>query len=179
MWLWVVIIVGLLGVLGLVLLTFFPIGEDEIARQDEVPRVVEESEGPETTTFVEVPGAEPTVAEPEIVEMGTERPAAAPGSGFPDRDAAADLSNASPPEGDLSEAGAVATLLEWVTTTDHYDVRDGCVEARSQGYSNRGYTIELFASNCNGRNGLLGRWRVDTLTHKVYEQKPDGRYLSP
>ncbi|MBW3672463.1 MAG: hypothetical protein KY432_12430, partial [Acidobacteria bacterium] len=127
----------------------------------------------------EVPSSEPAVAEPEIEEMGAERAAASSDSGLSERSSVAGLSTAPPPEGDLSEAGAVATLVEWVTTNDHYDVRDGCIGVRSQGYSNRGYTIELFASNCNGRDGLLGRWRVDTLTHDVYEQKPDGRYLSP
>lgn len=178
MWLWVVIIIGVIILFGLALLSFFPIGEKEITRQDEPPRVVEESEGPETTTFVEVPSAGPTVTEPEIEEMETERAAAADRD-LSERVGVGDFSTASPPEGDLSEAGAVATLLEWVTTNDHYNVPDACIEVRSQGYSNRGYTIELFASNCNGRNGFLGRWRVDTLTHEVYEQKPDGRYLSP
>lgn len=179
MWLWVLITIGVVVVFGLVVLSFFPIGENEVTRQDDPPRVVEESEGPETTTFVEVPGSAPAVTEPEIEEMEPERAAAAPDNRLSERDAIAGLSTASPPEGDLSEAGAVATLLGWVTTNDHYDVRDSCIGVRSQGYSNRGYTIELLALNCDGRDGLLGRWRVDTLTHDVYEQKPDGRYLSP
>jgi hypothetical protein len=175
-WLWVLITIGLLGLIAFLVLSQFP-REDEhdLERQAsvvEAPPAIEETAVQETGTIIEI-REDSGVGEQDPVEAEPTRPLA-------DEFVAAragEFSRRPPPEGRLSEAQAVSTLLDWVRTNDHYEAADDCIRPRSLGFENRGYTIELISA-CDS-DGLLGRWRVDTLTGRVYEQKSDGRYLSP
>jgi hypothetical protein len=166
-WLWVLIGIGLLGLLAFLALSQFPReDEDGLERQDSVVEtspVIEETAVQETGTIIEI-REESGVGEQDLVEVQV-----APRTG--------EFSRRPPPEGRVSEAQAVSTLLAWVRTNDHYQAADDCIRPRSLGFRNRGYTIELISACDSDR--LLGRWRVDTLTGRVYEQKADGRYLSP
>lgn len=81
---------------------------------------------------------------------------------------------------ELSEAQALDRVLTYVAKTHYYDADGSCVRAHSLGYRNRGYTIELLGVDCADRDdGLLDRWRVDTVTGDVFKQSEDGRYLRP
>lgn len=180
-WIWIVVAVVVLVILAWLILSILPAGRDgEPGRSDALPTPVEEgglpdgslAEGeglgvpPPRLDEVAVDGA----AEEVVIEELDGGQASAP-----PRPDAADANN-----GRMTPGEAVGVLLGWVARNDHYGVPGGCISARNQGYSNRGYTIELYARGCRGRSdGLLGRWRVDTLTSRVYEQKPDGRYLDP
>ena len=140
----------MLGLIAFLVLSQFPReDEDDLEPQDSVV---------ETSPVIEETAVQETGT---IIEIREE-------SGVGEQD---------PPEGRLSEEQAVSTLVDWVRTNDHYEAADDCIRPRSLGFENRGYTIELI-STCDS-DDLLGRWRVDTLTGSVYEQKADGRYLSP
>jgi hypothetical protein len=175
-WLWVLIGIGLLGLIAYLALSQFPReDEDGLERQDSVVEtspVIEETAVQETGTIIEI-REESGVGEQDPVEVEPTRPLAEETVAG----RAGEFSPSPPPEGRLSEAQAVSTLVDWVRTNDHYQAADDCIRPRSLGFRNRGYTIELLSACDSDR--LLGRWRVDTLTGRVYEQKADGRYLSP
>jgi hypothetical protein len=80
------------------------------------------------------------------------------------------------PSGEISESEAVATLRGFLTSRNYYPVGSECVEVRSEGYRNVGYTLEV-SDSCNSRE--LGRWRVDAKTREVFRQREDGRFLRP
>ena len=80
----------------------------------------------------------------------------------------------------LNDEQASATLREYVTSRDYYDVEDDCVRVESRGLRNRGFDYEIWHScERGGGSRLLGRWRVDALTREVFRQYGDGRYLRP
>ena len=78
---------------------------------------------------------------------------------------------------EITESQAEDVLRGYITSRDYYGVGADCVGVASQGYKNRGYTIDV-VDRCGDR-GRLGRWRVDTLTREVFVEKRDGRYLRP
>jgi hypothetical protein len=81
---------------------------------------------------------------------------------------------------EMTETQARGALLDWLASTRYYSVSTECLGVRSRGYSNRGYVIEAYAKGCSNRDdGTLDRWRVDALTHEVFRQNEDGRYVRP
>lgn len=63
----------------------------------------------------------------------------------------------------------------------HYDdVSASCLEVRSQGYVNEGYTMTVWNA-CDARGGsrMLGRWRVDAKTGEIFRQNASGKYVDP
>lgn len=78
---------------------------------------------------------------------------------------------------ELSESQAEDVVREYIASRDYYRVGADCVGAASQGYRNRGYTIDV-VDRCGDR-GRLGRWRVDSVTREVFVRNADGRYLAP
>lgn len=184
---WVLLALIALLLIAWAVLAGFPFGEgeDELRRRPQSSDVVVESPAAEPSRDVIIEEIAPQAGEEvpidQVPESAMVRPATpqqqtsprsapAPAGGF---------SSSSPPEGNISESEAVARVTSWVNRNDRYGVDPNCVRARSEGYSNRGFTIVLVADGCSGRTGQLGRWRVDTLTGRVYEQKPDGRFLDP
>ena len=68
----------------------------------------------------------------------------------------------------------------YLTSRKVYDVESSCLQVRSQGYQNVGYTMSAWDScNSGGGSRMLGRWRVDAKTREVFRQRADGRYLQP
>lgn len=179
---WVLLALIALLLIVWALLAWLPFGEEETELQRESPAVEVVRENPTEPAATQVvieeidgaAGEEVPIA--ELPESALRRPPAAEGEAAPP---VAGFSTSPPPEGSVTESEAVATLTSWVTRNDRYGVEPGCIRPRSEGYSNRGYTIVLTADGCTGRSGTLGRWRVDTATGRLYEQKPDGRYLDP
>jgi hypothetical protein len=86
-----------------------------------------------------------------------------------------------PGGGEISDSQAAATLRSYITSNSYYaGVSGDCVQVRSQGYSNVGYTYAVW-DGCvtGGGSRMLGRWRVDSKTREVFRQREDGRYLRP
>ena len=88
----------------------------------------------------------------------------------------ATVENRPPGEGTIGEADSVSILRGFIGSRAEYGVASECVDISSEGYRNRGYTLNA-RNRCE--DSSLGRWRVDTLTGKVYLQRRDGRFLSP
>jgi hypothetical protein len=82
---------------------------------------------------------------------------------------------------EISEGEAVSTLRGYLSSANVYDgVESSCLQVRSQGYQNVGYTMSVWDScNAGGGSRMLGRWRVDSKTREVFRQRGDGRYLRP
>lgn len=85
------------------------------------------------------------------------------------------------PEVKVSEGEAVGRVMSYIRSTDYYEIPTTCYEARSLGYENVGYTVEIRGTCPDIRNEgrLLGRWRVDAMNGEVFVQKPDGLFLKP
>lgn len=83
--------------------------------------------------------------------------------------------------GEISDAEAAATLRSYITSNSYYEgVTGDCVQVRSQGYQNVGYTYSVWdACVSGGGSRMLGRWRVDSKTREVFRQREDGRFLRP
>ena len=83
--------------------------------------------------------------------------------------------------GQISEEQAIHQLMAWIKSNRYYDFPLDCLRAKSLGYKNAGYTIELAAEGCPGNTpeGLVGRWRVDAKTAEIYVQNEAGKYVSP
>jgi hypothetical protein len=83
------------------------------------------------------------------------------------------------PAKEISDAEAAATLRP-VAAGFYDDVSSSCLEIRSHGYRNVGYTFSVWdACVQGGGSRMLGRWRVDSKTREVFRQREDGRYLRP
>ena len=78
---------------------------------------------------------------------------------------------------EISEAEATATLRRHLASANPYDVSPNCLQIRSVGYRNVGYTFSVW-DGCvdGGGTRMLGRWRVDAKTRDVFRQGDDGRY---
>lgn len=84
------------------------------------------------------------------------------------------------PSGEISEAEATAALRNHLGAANPYDVSTSCLQLRSAGYRNVGYTYSVWDSCVEGGGSrMLGRWRVDAKTREVFRQGDDGRYLRP
>jgi hypothetical protein len=62
-----------------------------------------------------------------------------------------------------------------------YDgVSPRCLQLRSVGYQNVGFTYSVWDSCVEGGGTrMLGRWRVDAKTREVFRQNDAGRYVRP
>lgn len=170
-WIWIVVSLLVLLLLGWVLMSALPFGEDDAIEREVVePTVTRES-------TIDAPAPVESIAVDDPAEAIVIEEIGSPPSGAQESSPSA---AAAASGGGMSPGQADAILLGWVRDNDHYGVPSSCVAIRNLGFENRGYTIELLASDCPGRgDGVLGRWRVDTETSRVYEQKSDGRYLAP
>ena len=85
------------------------------------------------------------------------------------------------PGGEISEEQAIHLLTTWIKFHRYYDFPQVCLRAKSLGYKNAGYTIELAAEGCPGNTpeGVVGRWRIDAKTGEIYVQNRAGKYVSP
>jgi hypothetical protein len=83
--------------------------------------------------------------------------------------------------GEISDAEAAATLRSYIASNSYYEgVTGDCVQVRSQGYSNVGYSYSVWDGCVSGGGSrMLGRWRVDSKTREVFRQQGDGRFLRP
>jgi hypothetical protein len=83
--------------------------------------------------------------------------------------------------GEITDAEAAATLRSYIASNSYYEgVSGDCVQVRSQGYKNVGYTYSVWDGCMSGGGSrLLGRWRVDSKTREVFRQQSDGRFLRP
>lgn len=81
----------------------------------------------------------------------------------------------------VSEPQAAALLLKWLDQHNHYALAPNCIQTKSLGLKNAGYTIEILSLNCPGRTAgtILGRWRVDAYTSELFVQNADGKYHAP
>ncbi len=82
-----------------------------------------------------------------------------------------------PVRDEISEAAATTALRRHLVTGNPYDVSPNCLQIRSAGYRNVGYTFSVWdACVEGGGTRMLGRWRVDAKTREVFRQGDDGRY---
>ncbi|MEO6260123.1 MAG: hypothetical protein ABIP63_07210 [Thermoanaerobaculia bacterium] len=79
---------------------------------------------------------------------------------------------------ELSEGEAVSRVKSFVISSKSYDIPADCVEVRSLGYKNVGYTLNV-VDLCGPDPRSLGHWRVDAVTREVFRQSGDGRFLRP
>ena len=81
---------------------------------------------------------------------------------------------------EISESEATSTLRRHLAAANPYDVSPNCLQIRSVGYRNVGYTFSVWdACVEGGGTRMLGRWRVDAKTREVFRQGDDGRYIRP
>jgi hypothetical protein len=80
----------------------------------------------------------------------------------------------------FNEDQAIHQLTTWIKSHRYYEFPPDCLRAKSVGYKNAGYTIELAAEGCPGNTpaGIVGRWRVDAKTGEIYVQNRAGKYVS-
>ena len=78
----------------------------------------------------------------------------------------------------ISESDAIARLKSFVISKGSYDVPGDCIDVRSLGYKNVGYTLNV-VDLCGPDPRSLGYWRVDALTREVFREGSDGHYRRP
>jgi len=82
-----------------------------------------------------------------------------------------------PVRDEISEAEATTVLRRHLAASNPYDLSPNCMQIRSAGYRNVGYTFSVWdACVEGGGTRMLGRWRVDAKTSEVFRQGDDGRY---
>ncbi|HYC59990.1 MAG TPA: zinc-ribbon domain-containing protein [Thermoanaerobaculia bacterium] len=85
-----------------------------------------------------------------------------------------------PVGGEISEGEASGVLRGHLASNNPYDVAANCLQVRSGGYRNVGYTFSVWDTCVSGGGSrMLGRWRVDSKTREVFRQRDDGRFLRP
>lgn len=133
---------------------------------------------PATTT--PPPRSEPAPARPAPAPVRTTPPPARPDPA-PVRTPPPPPVQREAPSGnaEISETQAAATLSGSIGGAYEGVSRD-CLQIRSHGYKNVGYTFSVWdACVSGGGSRMLGRWRVDSKTREVFRQREDGRYLKP
>ncbi|MFL6247546.1 MAG: hypothetical protein ACJ74H_16090 [Thermoanaerobaculia bacterium] len=85
------------------------------------------------------------------------------------------------PAGEITESEASSVLRGHLAGANPYDgVSASCLQIRSLGYRNVGYTFSVWDACIEGGGSrMLGRWRVDSKTREVFRQRDDGRFLRP
>ena len=154
----------------------------EIASSSDMTNVPGESEEPDNSADdggTTIPSSEDT--QPRILEAGQptpvpQRPVSTP---RPTPAMGTIVRPGTPAQaGEISESDAVRAVTSYVASRDYYNVPRSCLAARSLGYKNVGYTIEMHSRGCD-EDRTLGRWRVDSRTREVFVQKTSGRYGRP
>ena len=74
----------------------------------------------------------------------------------------------------LSEGEAIQSLTTGITKNGYQGIAANCLNPKSLGYKNEGYTVEVYNSCSN--NALIGRWRVGAKDGNLYLQSDDGKY---
>jgi hypothetical protein len=82
------------------------------------------------------------------------------------------------PSGEISAHDAAARLRGYLRSYDPYDVPGDCLEVRTDGYDDAGYSFEVM-NICAARPVVVGRWRVKTVTREILRQRDDGTYRRP
>ena len=77
----------------------------------------------------------------------------------------------------ISEEDAVSRLKSFVISNKSYDIPTDCLDVRSVGYKNVGYTLNV-VDLCGPDPRSLGRWRVDAVTREVFRES-GGRFVRP
>lgn len=85
------------------------------------------------------------------------------------------------PREEITDGEALSVLRNYLASNNPYDdVSGDCLQTRSMGYKNVGYTFSVWSSCVEGGGSrMLGRWRVDAKTREIFRQADDGRYLRP
>jgi hypothetical protein len=84
------------------------------------------------------------------------------------------------PAEEITDSEALSTLRGYLASNNPYEASGDCLQTRSMGYQNVGYTFSVWDSCVEGGGSrMLGRWRVDAKTREVFRQADDGRYLRP
>ena len=65
-----------------------------------------------------------------------------------------------------------------VISSKFYDIPADCIDVRSQGYRNVGYTLNV-VDLCGPDPRSIGHWRVDAVTGEVFRQNGEGRFVRP
>jgi hypothetical protein len=128
---------------------------------------------PITTTYPPTPPA--TQAPPVIVEEPVVVPP--PPRPVPVQTTREPEPPLEPVSQEISEAEATTALRRHLASSNPYDLSPNCLQIRSVGYRNVGYTFSVWdACVEGGGTRMLGRWRVDAKTSEVFRQGDDGRY---
>ena len=77
----------------------------------------------------------------------------------------------------ISEDDAVSRVKSFVISNKSYDIPADCVDVRSVGYKNVGYTLNV-VDLCGPDPRTIGRWRVDAVTREVFRES-GGRFVRP
>jgi hypothetical protein len=194
---WIVpaVIVGLV-VIAWLLLAGLPFGRDERVVTTETTETIAEgtvdATPVETGTVVDFgdtaeppfatqtapPPATQTQPPPVIVEEPPSTPAPRPA---PPTTTRAPQPPQEETREEISESEASSTLRAHLGRANPYDgVSQRCLQIRSVGYRNAGYTFSVWDACVEGGGSrMLGRWRVDAKTREVFRQSDDGRYVRP
>jgi hypothetical protein len=127
-----------------------------------------------TQTVAPVPIPQPSTAPPPNPVVIEQRPPVTPPRPAP----------VPPPREEraeeITDGEALSTLRGYLASNNPYDVSGDCLQTRSMGYRNVGYTFSVWdACVAGGGSRMLGRWRVDARTREIFRQSDDGRYLRP
>jgi len=82
----------------------------------------------------------------------------------------------------VSEGEATEILRNWIVSRKFYPADSACIQVRSLGFKNAGYTAEAVSGGCNPATpsgSVVGKWRIDAATGEVFVQNARGRYVSP
>jgi hypothetical protein len=162
--------------------------DDEFATETAPPPPLATATQPVPTPTQTTPPA--TQTQPVIVEERLEprQPAAIPAPPRPiPRPQPVENNPAPRPEprpaasAEISESEATSVLRGHLAGSNPYEgVSSSCMQLRSLGYRNVGYTFAAWDTCVEGGGSrMLGRWRVDSKTREVFRQRDDGRYLRP
>lgn len=77
----------------------------------------------------------------------------------------------------ISEAEAESRLRDYLLSASNVD--GPCLDIRSLGYRNAGYTLDAVDTCATDSGAALGRWRVDAITREVFRQNENGKYVRP
>ena len=77
----------------------------------------------------------------------------------------------------ISEDDAVSRVKSFVISNKSYDIPTDCLDVRSLGYKNVGYTLNVL-DLCGPNPRTLGHWRVDAVTREVFRES-GGRFVRP
>ena len=144
----------------------------------ETGTVVDLDTPPSTQTETPITQTQPSTQPPPVI---VEEPVAMPPPPRPVPVPAPTTREPEPPpesvREEITESDATVALRRHLAASNPYDVSTNCLQIRSAGYRNVGYTFSVWdACVEGGGTRMLGRWRVDAKTREVFRQGNDGRY---